>query len=217
MKLTSNNIWFTSDTHYGHKNIVLGETNWRNSEGKIPVEQVRNFPTTEEMNELMVENINKHVLPSDWLIHLGDWSFGGYDKIKEFRDQINCNNIVLILGNHDHHIQRDTVGFRKLFSHIANYEEMRISREKSQGSQNIILCHYPIVSWNMMHHGSFMLHGHQHLKGDSRFGIGKRMDVGLCGSEEFRPYHLEEIVDILKNRQFEYEHEKHTTINNGIQ
>jgi hypothetical protein len=70
-----------------------------------------------------------------------------------------------------------------------------------------------------MHHGSYMLHGHQHLKGDRIFGNGRRMDVGLCGTEEFgfRPYHLEEILDTLKNRTLILpEHDHHIT-NNGIQ
>ena len=39
-----------------------------------------------------------------------------------------------------------------------------------------------------------MLHGHQHLKGDVRFGEGRRMDVGMCGSPEFRPYHIDEVL-----------------------
>lgn len=213
MKLTSNNVWFTSDTHYGHSNLVRGVTNWRNAEGEIPIEQVRDFSSVEDMNELMVENINKNVAPSDWLIHLGDWSFGGYDKIQEFREQINCNNIVLILGNHDHHIQRDIPKFRKMFNHITHYEELRITR-KNESNNTLILCHYPIISWNLMHHGSFMLHGHQHLKGEKKFGQGKRMDIGMCGSEEFRPYHMEEIVDLLSHRQFEpyTEHDHHTSI-----
>lgn len=212
MKLTSNNVWFTSDTHYGHSNIVKGVTNWRNAEGEVPIEQVRDFSSVETMNELMVSNINQHVQASDWLIHLGDWSFGGYDKIEEFREQINCNNVVLILGNHDHHIQRDIPKFRKMFNHITHYEELKITRGNDTNNM-LILCHYPIISWNQMHHGSFMLHGHQHLKGEKIFGQGKRMDIGMCGSEEFRPYHMEEIVDLLKNRQFEpyIEHDHHTT------
>ena len=212
MKLSSNNVWFTADTHYGHSNIVSGVTNWRNAEGDIPFEQVRNFSTVNSMNELMVSNINQHVNTNDWLIHLGDWSFGGYDKIEEFREQINCNNVVLILGNHDHHIQRDIPKFRKMFNHITHYEELKITRGNDTNNM-LILCHYPIISWNQMHHGSFMLHGHQHLKGEKIFGQGKRMDIGMCGSEEFRPYHMEEIVDLLKNRQFEpyIEHDHHTT------
>jgi hypothetical protein len=45
-----------------------------------------------------------------------------------------------------------------------------------------------------------MLHGHQHLKGDLRFGNGKKLDVGMCGSPEFRPYSLDEIVSTLRDK-----------------
>jgi calcineurin-like phosphoesterase family protein len=201
MKLTAKNIWVTSDTHFSHSNLVRGETNWRDFDGNVPIDKVRDFDTTVEMNELMIKNINDNVSAKDWLIHLGDWSFGGEAEVKEFRKKINCHNIVLILGNHDHHIQRDKINgeYRKLFSHVAHYEELKITNAASEVS-NFVLCHYPIVSWNKMHYGAYMLHGHQHLKGDNIFGGGKRMDVGLCGSPEFRPYHIEEIMQILNDR-----------------
>jgi len=201
MKLTAKNIWVTSDTHFSHSNIVRGDTNWRDPEGNIPFDNVRDFDSTLEMNESIINSINENVDSDDWLIHLGDWSFGGADEISEFRKMINCKNVVLIIGNHDHHIQRDKVGgiYRKLFTHVAHYEELKVTNGDS-GENNFILCHYPIISWNKMHYGSYMLHGHQHLKGESRFGEGKRMDVGLCGSPEFRPYHIEEIMQILNDR-----------------
>lgn len=192
---TADNLWFTSDTHYMHKNIVRGTTSWRNSEGEIPLESVRDFETLESMNELLVENINKNVDKADWLVHLGDWSFGGFDNIREFRDKINCKNVVLILGNHDHHIINDKDGIRKLFTHVAHYDELQITTNKHK--DKLILCHYPIESWNNMHKGSYMIHGHVHSKGGQRFSAPRRMDVGVCGSEGFRPYHLEEILHFL--------------------
>jgi len=200
MKLQSNNVWFTSDTHYAHTNIVKGVTRWRNADGEIPEDAVRNFPDVETMNELMIENINRNVDANDWLIHLGDWSFGGIERIKEFRESIDCKNIVLILGNHDHHIQREK-SLQKLFTHVAHYEEMKITQKHN--SHKFILCHYPIISWNGMHDGSYMLHGHQHLKGDNRFCDKghRRMDIGLCGSTDFRPYHVEELINILSERR----------------
>jgi calcineurin-like phosphoesterase family protein len=213
MKLTTNNIWFTSDSHYGHSNLVRGVTNWRDIDGNVPIDQVRNFDTVEEMNELMVYNINSFVDAKDWLIHLGDWSFGGYERIKEFRDQINCQNIVLILGNHDHHIERDKGPLRKMFSHVAHYEELRVSRKDTE-KEKFVLCHYPIISWNGMHHGTYMLHGHQHLKGLDRFGNGRRMDVGLCGTEGefgFRPYHMDEILFFLQGRKSNPHHYREHT------
>lgn len=205
MKIKSDKIWFTSDTHYGHQNLVRGETLWRDRLGNVPIDHVRDFDTTKQMNEALVNGINSRVESSDWLIHLGDWSFGGYSRIREFRDQINCNNIILILGNHDHHIQRDSHNgpLRSLFQRIESYLEVFCTHKKTN---RFILCHYPISSWNNMHYGSFMLHGHQHLKGESRFGIGRTMDVGMCGAlsvDSLRPYHVSEIFDLLNSRTHE--------------
>jgi hypothetical protein len=126
---------------------------------------------------------------------LGDWSFGGFEKIEEFRSQINCKNIILMIGNHDHHIEKNKDDVRKLFTHVAHYEELDI---KTVGK--FVICHYPIISWNGLHKGVYMLHGHQHLNEKQKIGEGRRMDVGVDGSSEFRPYHINEIVDILAPR-----------------
>ena len=53
------NIYITSDIHYSHKNIVGGITKWRNEQGEIPSDRVRNFETLEDMNYALVDNINK--------------------------------------------------------------------------------------------------------------------------------------------------------------
>jgi calcineurin-like phosphoesterase family protein len=196
MKLQANNLWFTSDTHYGHNNICRGVSNWLTNPD-ADIEMTRDFPDVETMDNAIVNGINNSVGADDWLVHLGDWSFGGFDKIQEFRERINCKNIVLMLGNHDHHIQNDKGRVRKLFSHVAHYEELRVTNDKKPTNQ-FVLCHYPIISWNGMHHGVNMLHGHQHLKGENRFGFGRRMDIGICGAPEFRPYHIEELLDALQ-------------------
>src|SRR5687768_7511272 len=98
------NTWFTSDTHYHHKNIVRGCTEWEESPGG---QRTRNFDTLEAHDAALVENINKQVKENDVLYHAGDWSFGGIDSIWNFRKQIKCKTIHLILGNHDHHIEND--------------------------------------------------------------------------------------------------------------
>lgn len=99
-------IWFTSDTHYGHKNICKGVTSWDLS-AHGGEESVRDFKTLDEMNANLVDNINKYVAEDDYLVHLGDWSFGGAENIWKFRKQIICRNITFIIGNHDHHIAKD--------------------------------------------------------------------------------------------------------------
>lgn len=103
IKITINkgqNVYFTSDTHYNHKNLCKGVTDWDNTRpGKV-----RDFNTLYEMNSKILSSINSSVGEDDILFHFGDWSFGGVEQIWEFRKQIICKNIYLFFGNHDHHI-----------------------------------------------------------------------------------------------------------------
>jgi len=99
------NLFFTSDTHYSHTNICRGVSNWERGGD----DKTRDFDTLEEMNQAIVDGINSNVGQDDYLIHLGDWSFGGVQNIWNFRKQIHCQNIILVHGNHDHHISRDKV------------------------------------------------------------------------------------------------------------
>ena len=210
MKIVAKNVWFTSDSHFGHTNICRGVSKWNNGDEEEFIKATRNFPDLETMNEHIVNNINNCVGENDWLIHLGDFSFGGIENIEVFRSQIKCKNIVLILGNHDHHIENNKDNVRKHFTHVAHYEELDVTVENRLGANKhkFVLCHYPIVSWNNMPRGAFMLHGHQHLKGDARFGEGRRMDVGMCGSPEFRPYHIDEVLDLLSGRDSRERHSR---------
>jgi len=197
---TNTNVWVTSDTHFSHKNICRGITNWRLPNGEVPVEQTRDFATIEKMNTAIVNNINQVVGQDDILIHLGDWSFGGYEQIREFWDRLICKNIHLILGNHDHHIDRNRDGSQGLFQSVSHYNTIEIGDYKFQ------LMHYPISSWDGLNKGVMHLHGHCHLPTNKRFGIGKRMDVGMDGHPEFRPYNLiREIVPLLKKRPIKSE------------
>lgn len=190
------NIWVTSDTHYNHKNICRGVTNWRTQDGEVPVSQTRDFKTLELMNETIVNNINSNVGQDDILIHLGDWSFGGFESIREFWDRIVCKNIHLVLGNHDHHIENNREGSQGLFKSVSQYNTLKIAEHTFR------LLHYPISSWNGLNKGNMHLHGHCHLPTHMRFGKGKRMDVGMDGHPEFRPYHImREVVPMLRHRE----------------
>ena len=201
MKITlgkNQNIYWTSDSHYRHSNICSSTSNW--PEGS----KTRNFPSLEDMDDAIVESINSVVGEDDILMHLGDWAFGGFEAVKEFRDRINCKNVYLILGNHDHHIDRDKEGIRSLFKHVSKYEYLTITREADKGEKAVkirmVLCHFPIASWHDMNQGVIHLHGHVHFSPDQKLSPGKMMDVGFDGSEEFRPYSLDEILDIMEDR-----------------
>jgi calcineurin-like phosphoesterase family protein len=189
-------VWIFSDPHYNHKNICRGTTNWRMPDGSIPEKQTRDFKDLERMNAAIVDNINDCAEQDDILICLGDWSFGGYESIAEFWNRLICKNIYLILGNHDHHIENDREGCQSYFKNVGHYATLEI-----EDGHKFRLMHYPIVSWDGLRKGVIHLHGHCHLPTEKRFGEGKRMDVGMDGHPEFRPYDLRrEILPMMAKR-----------------
>lgn len=185
-------IYFTSDTHYGHKNIVRGVSDWEDKS------QCRNFDSIDEMNEVIVQNINKIVKPEDTLYHLGDWSLGGMEKIAVFRYKLKCKNIHLILGNHDTHLWKPDFAGRDLFTSIKGLDIIKLPNGFSA-----TLCHFALRTWVHQSKGTWMLYGHSHnnlppIKIGNKFA--KTMDVGMDTHPEFRPYHLDEIHEIMKHR-----------------
>jgi calcineurin-like phosphoesterase family protein len=195
---TTGRVYITSDTHFGHKNICRGVTNWRTQDGEIPIDSTRDFQTIEQMNERLIDGINHHVGQDDTLIMLGDVSFGGFDNIGKFLERLICHNIHLILGNHDHHIENNRDFVKERFLSVQHYMEININ------DRNFVLCHYPLQSWHGMNKGVIHLHGHVHLPENRKFGNGKKMDVGVDGNG-MDPYSIDEIIKIMDKRPVAFE------------
>jgi len=185
-------IYFTSDTHYGHKNIVSGISKWEDKSG------CRNFKTLEEHNNTIVDSINSVVGQEDTLYHLGDWSFGGVENVFRFRERIICQNVHVILGNHDENLYKNRDNCHEVFESVNSYLELNI------GDDHIVLSHWPMKIWNRYHKGSWHLHGHTHgnLKPDE-WWIQKQsknrrrtMDVGV-DTNGFLPYSYNDLKRIL--------------------
>jgi calcineurin-like phosphoesterase family protein len=191
--LTSGKVFFVSDTHYSHKNICRGVTDWRTQDGEVPVHSTRDFNTIELMNNALVDNINSVVGQDDTLIHLGDFSFGGFENIGNFLDRLVCKNIHLVLGNHDTHIKYDRDGIQDRFLSVQQYLEVKIN------DYYFVLSHYPLQSWHGLNKGVIHLHGHVHLPKNLKFGNGKKMDVGVDGND-LNPYLIDDIIKIMNKR-----------------
>lgn len=193
------NIWITSDTHFGHTNIV-GPKVSRWSSG------YRNFDSLHQMNMALVEGINKYVKEDDILYHLGDWSFGGAQNIKHFRDYIICKNIHLILGNHDQHIIDKDIPFNGgTFNPIDLFSSINQVLEVSHGKHRFFMSHYPHLSWHHASKGVIMLHGHEHSSFNHLNKNTLRMDVGIDSAKmilnEFRPFSIEEVIDLNSRKK----------------
>lgn len=195
------NIFFTSDTHYWHRNIAGPKVSqWDKG--------YRDFNDEQEMSRELVKQINKHVKYDDILYHLGDWSFGGIDNIWNFRKQINCKNIHLILGNHDHHIEHNKIlpnydmadipiHARQCFASTNHVKSVTIGKDK------FFLSHFAHRVWDKSHHGVIHLYGHSHASIDDNWG--KSMDVGVDNARKlfgaYRPFYLAEVLYIMDKRE----------------
>lgn len=212
------NVFFTSDTHYMHRNIAGPKVSQWNK-------GYRDFNDEQEMSIELVKQINKHVKHDDILFHLGDWSFGGINNIWNFRKQINCQTIHLILGNHDHHIEynksyilpsSDTQSYESIFNErMGSTDSQREIRLKSlftsvqpvksvkHGNNSFFLSHYAHRVWDKSHHAVIHLYGHSHASIDDNWG--KSMDVGVDNAYkllgEYRPFYLQEVLEIMNKRE----------------
>jgi len=176
-------IYFTSDTHFGHANIITYCD--------------RPFGSVHEMNEELIKRWNESIQPDDDVYHLGDFGMGRRQDLPEIRRRLN-GNVHLILGNHDDKMPGD---LKNQFVWIKNYYELSVpDSDGYKGRQGIVLCHYGFEVWNGSHRGIWHLHGHSHgslLTPDTM----RRLDTGV-DSHDFSPVSYAEVKDIMATRQF---------------
>jgi calcineurin-like phosphoesterase family protein len=166
------NTFFYSDPHYGHANIIK----YCN----------RPFSTVEEMNEQLIANWNGVVSRNDIVYCLGDMFFCDASKACSIMRRLNGMK-RLVLGNHDK-IIRNQVPLQQMFDKI-----LPDLHEETINGQRLIMCHYPLLTWNKAHHGSMNLHGHQHNKIAVSDPNRRRYDVGV-DANGYMPVKLENIV-----------------------
>lgn len=191
--------WITSDTHAFHKNITRGVTEWKDNS-----QSLRDFDTVEEMTQALADKINKRVLPGHDLIHLGDWSFGGFDKVEQFRKMINCKNIYFIGGNHDHNIEKSP-DLQKLFTKCWAKQGINFQVEIRVGQHKYCCGHYKPAIWNQSHHGVRALWGHSHgTMPDDPYSLS--FDIGVDSIEQyfpgdgFRPINFMEVEQVMSRK-----------------
>jgi calcineurin-like phosphoesterase family protein len=162
-------VWFTSDSHFGHANIIK-HTN-------------RPFTSVASMDAHMIAQWNGVVRPTkDEVWHLGDFAFRSTENPGEYLSRLNGIK-RLVHGNHDSDEVKKLPGW-------ASSQPMA---EIKVNGIRIVLLHYAMKVWNASHHGSLHFYGHSHgnLPGDRQ-----SCDVGV-DAWDFRPVRLEEIQERL--------------------
>ena len=178
-------VFFTSDTHFGHANIIRF--------CKRPFENV------EEMNEVLIENWNKVVSDDDTVFHLGD--FGGSNVWKEIIPRLK-GHINLIIGNHDRKNLRQ--GYMSLFNMVVPQLQIEIE------DTSIYLNHYPFLCYGGSYRGVWQLFGHVHSgPGADGLDISRlrvllptQYDVGV-DNNNFTPISYKEVKNKIETQKNE--------------
>lgn len=176
-----NHLWFTSDTHFGHKGVLKYQ------------DARSHFSSVEEMDEYLISEWNKVITPQDHVFHLGDFALCSTDRVKELARLLN-GNMHLVVGNHD----AKAASVKKRFSSFRQIAEIAI--DDPEGRQEIVCCHYCLRTWNKSHYGAWHLHGHSH--GSLPRPAGPVLDVGV-DCHNLRPISYWKVKELMRGRAFE--------------
>ncbi|NVK42388.1 MAG: metallophosphoesterase [Oceanospirillaceae bacterium] len=163
--------WYTADLHFGHERII--------EFCKRP------FRSVSEMNATIIANFQACVGHDDDLWVLGDFAFGRADDTARFEGWFHSlpGRKHLIIGNHDDE------AVISLPWHSVEY-----MAELQDEEQGLVLCHYPMITWNGARRGALQLFGHVH---DQWPGSRNSVNVGV-DQWDFRPVQIQEIAQRAK-------------------
>ena len=189
-------IFFTSDTHFGHKRIIELCN--------------RPFRDVDHMNEMLIKNWNETVSPDDVVFHLGDVALGSIADSLPLVGRLNGYKI-LIPGNHDRIFSGEPEKKRERFfpEYMKVFQEIRAEAATlwlPWEFTEVVLSHFPYqgdsqendrhVDKRPVDNGLPLIHGHIHEK---RRIEGRMFNVGV-DVNDFRPVHenvIREWIDSL--------------------
>ena len=176
-------LFFTSDTHFGHRNIIKYCQ--------------RPFSCIEEMDDALIANWNRVVGKDDIIFHLGDFAMGGSAEWSRLLQKLN-GKIYLILGNHD--MKTIGAGFSRL-------EGVAMQMLINVKGQIIYLNHYPFLCYGGAYRNTWQLYGHVHTCHANRgldvprlkMLMPMQYDVGV-DNNNYRPVSFEQVKKIIRNQ-----------------
>lgn len=184
-------IYFTSDLHLGHANIIRHCN--------------RPFSSVREMDETLIKNWNIRVRPDDTVYVLGDVIFRSAKAPEEYLSRLSGKK-HLILGNHDQDwVKKCTLEY--FFESVSTLDHI------SDGTHQMTLCHAPMTSWPD-NTRSYMVFGHIHNNtNDACWQLICRSELMLNAGVDinnFMPVTFEEMAE--NNKRHKENYLQHLTI-----
>ena len=154
-------IFFTSDLHFGHENVLRFDN--------------RPFETVEEMDDELIKRWNDKVAKGDLVYVLGDliWKTATNEAVQIIK-RLN-GQIILIKGNHDRFLHNAAA--KKALAGIKDYDDISVMLEDGT-VRRCILSHYFIPFYNGHRYKAIHLHGHSHFTAEAteEFLIAKTLN-----------------------------------------
>ena len=168
--------WFTSDLHFGHKNVIEYCS--------------RPFTDVDDMARGLIANYNQLVAPTDIVYFLGDITFANATNSRKYISQLNGYKI-LVKGNHDH---KSSKMCRYGFDLVTYGATILI------GDEIYKLSHYPygdarFPTRSPVDQGGWILHGHTHSKEKFR---DRQIHVGV-DAWNYWPVSEVDIITLRRN------------------
>lgn len=181
--MTSRRIFFISDTHFFHDNILK----FKDKDG----DRIRGFECIEDMHETIVNNWNACVRPQDKIYHLGDVTFKYNQDFEKLMKRLNGHK-RLILGNHD------KIKGTCLMRYFEKVEVWRMFPEHDFVATHVPIHLGPLEDGKQeIRKYNFNVHGHTHQNHlhDGRY-------INICvENTAYCPVHIDEIkfmIDLTK-------------------
>lgn len=173
-------IYFSSDTHFYHANVIKYSN--------------RPFKDVDEMNRGLIKNFNETVGQNDELWILGDFAFAKVDQALSMLNQIQCQNLHYVLGNHDKIMHDPKIK--------AKFKSMQSYAKVDYNKHRFICFHFPILEWESGHHGTIHLHGHTHgnLQYPDSLQNKKIFDVGV-DLWDYKPVSAEHLLKLSETKE----------------
>ena len=191
-------IFFSSDQHFGHRNVI----NFCN----------RPFADEKAMRQALIDNWNSVVGPDDIVVTMGDFFwFNNSHSIKKCIDKLNGKEIYLVPGNHDtvksfHRVIDERFHILSDITHI--YLRCEDTNRWYYKTFEIVCTHYPQSTWSHRDKGAINLFGHIHsgprsendYDQDLTLHIGQQLDVGV-DNQEYKPISFEDVLYQLEDQK----------------
>lgn len=186
MNIQRKPIFFTSDWHIGHANVIKFDK--------------RPFRNVDHMHEVLIKRYNGQITEDGICYHLGDVGMASVSTVKSVIDRLNGTKI-LVLGNHDGNLNR---------MYNCGFDAVMYSSELYIAGERVTLTHCPLrgvfredatqmhgyvegdnwhkeskhIRFSTDDTGQFHLHGHTHCgpANDKPVKTDRQWDVGAPGN-----------------------------------